>query len=150
MSLKSLWTPLDSSCALQHPKPWPLSQSCHDQWTPKHCKSMHRTQYCTSAIHYNQSLSDMTLYLSKTSESSAALITHPIRGTPANNLMFFRGMPLLPPRARIRAAMCLNLLRFVVELSTRPSCCRGRLPFFFTSVVIFVANQLVFPSRTDN
>lgn len=51
-------------------------------------------------------------YLSRSSQSSAALITQPMRGTPARILMFFRGMPLLPPRARIRAALCRFLFSF--------------------------------------
>lgn len=45
-------------------------------------------------------------HLWKTPESRAARRTQPISGTPARCLMFFRGMPLLPPRARIRAARC--------------------------------------------
>lgn len=45
-------------------------------------------------------------HLWKTPESRAARRTQPMSGTPARCLMFFRGMPLLPPRARIRAARC--------------------------------------------
>lgn len=45
-------------------------------------------------------------HLWKTPESRAARRTQPMSGTPARCLMFFRGMPLLPPRARMRAAIC--------------------------------------------
>ncbi|MEQ2278539.1 hypothetical protein XENORESO_021828 [Xenotaenia resolanae] len=44
----------------------------------------------------------------------ATLSTQPMRGTPARGLMFFSGIPLLPPRARIRAATCLGFLELLV------------------------------------
>lgn len=87
--------------------------------------------------------------LSKTWESWAALITHPIRGTPASILMFFRGIPLLPPRAKIRAEMCLEssrltFLRFWLALFSWMSSCIARLPFFLTAAIT-VYSQLILP-----
>lgn len=51
-------------------------------------------------------------------ESTAALSTHPMSGTPANILVFFRGIPLLPPLAKIKAATC----RWSPALTCCPSC----------------------------
>lgn len=42
----------------------------------------------------------------KTPASRAARRTQPMSGTPARRLMFFSGMPLLPPRASTSAARC--------------------------------------------
>lgn len=42
-------------------------------------------------------------------ESMAARSTQAMRGCPANALMFFNFMPLLPPRARIKQAKCPDL-----------------------------------------
>lgn len=63
------------------------------------------------------------MYLSNMSESTAALSTHPMSGTPANILMFFRGIPLLPPLARIKAATCLlPPARICLQAGSSPSC----------------------------
>lgn len=45
-------------------------------------------------------------HLWKTPASRAARRTQPMSGTPARRLMFFSGMPLLPPRASTSAARC--------------------------------------------
>ncbi len=143
--------PVDFSCALEPPEPRPLSRSHHHQWTPKHCKNTNSVK--STATQHSQSLSAVSfIHLSNTPESSAALITHPIKRTPARTLMFFRGMPLLPPRARIRAAMCLRsslliFLRFGLDLCLRSLSLHCRL---LLNAAISVANQLISPSCTDN
>lgn len=56
-------------------------------------------------------------------ESTAALSTHPMSGTPANILVFFRGIPLLPPLAKTKAATCRwSPALTCIQTGSCPSC----------------------------
>lgn len=68
--------------------------------------SLRKESWLSVIIHLIIQLKALFLpHLSNISESTAALSTHPMSGTPASILMFFSGIPLLPPRAKIKAAM---------------------------------------------
>lgn len=82
-------------------------------------------------------------YLSNKLVSMAALSTHPISGTPASFLIFFKGMPLLPPLARIRATIPFGGLGWSVQVffkqpiaSTLSSSGWARLGGPMTSLII--------------
>lgn len=59
-------------------------------------------------------------HLWKTPASLAARSTQPISGTPASSLMFFSGIPLLPPRASTRAARWGRGAPAPASMSVRP------------------------------
>lgn len=61
-----------------------------------------------------------------------------MRGTPASILMFFRGIPLLPPLARISAATCGLCTRDFLTLVKSSSPDEGR--FFAVTFAMPVVN----------